>query len=513
MKRRLSALLTPYDQHEEQQPTMSSTTIPWLSIDQNGHMHAMKKVPNTSPQQHTKHIVTILGAARQGKSFLINLLSKAAGGSILFQVSDSSTRCTQGVDLYWPSHGHTAFADVEGQGDRPIDYDTRLVTPTLLLSRCILFNWKGGVERDHIMTKLGVLTKAAELVISSTTHFGHLHIVFRDWTHSDKDPERIKRDLFSADTRARNILRSAFASISIWLLPPPVVDILKIKPTPHNLRPEFQSAVAALHQTLERQLRDSHDGYTFDRLRALSMRYVEALNSSGCIVPQSAYDSVIAAEVQAAASRAENEARHAIQTATTMPQVDAVLAQIAELPGEECDAKRKAIAALYDVLTPLAQRKKEELANAQALDQLVHNQIDFQRFESTLQGDTKALFLDRGRAQMQHTKLHAENERLRAQAAAAQAQVAAAHAQAAAAKAQAADAHRARIRAEHVAAPQVTHTKRRQRANTKLTLNQVREEQRRKIAEHTETVIQQHAKKRRTMGGAGDHHDFDDDGI
>ena len=93
------------------------------------------------------NLLSIFGAARQGKSFLMNLL---AGQQDLFKISNAREPCTQGVDI--SSHvtmladferkdpedhesGDTmpsddigiGFIDAEGQGDRDISYDTRLI--------------------------------------------------------------------------------------------------------------------------------------------------------------------------------------------------------------------------------------------------------------------------------------------------------------------------------------------------------------------------------------------------
>lgn len=84
------------------------------------------------------NLVSVFGAARQGKSFLMNLL---AGQQDLFRISNLREPCTQGVDLagrflpledFSALHGGSAarsatgeqilvgFVDAEGQGDRDI---------------------------------------------------------------------------------------------------------------------------------------------------------------------------------------------------------------------------------------------------------------------------------------------------------------------------------------------------------------------------------------------------------
>jgi hypothetical protein len=116
------------------------------------------------------NLVSIFGAARQGKSFMMNMLS---GQEDLFRVSNRSVPCTQGVDIcskvmplhefastdiaeatnaaqsctgdvdkYKESKVVVGFVDAEGQGDRDVTYDARLICPVLLTSKTVLFNWK-----------------------------------------------------------------------------------------------------------------------------------------------------------------------------------------------------------------------------------------------------------------------------------------------------------------------------------------------------------------------------------
>lgn len=83
------------------------------------------------------NLVSIFGAARQGKSFLMNCLAGTTG---LFTISNLSTPCTQGIDISKSlvplktfseiDNGHTTqgkmkvgFVDAEGQGDRDVTYD------------------------------------------------------------------------------------------------------------------------------------------------------------------------------------------------------------------------------------------------------------------------------------------------------------------------------------------------------------------------------------------------------
>lgn len=127
------------------------------------------------------NLISIFGRARQGKSFLMNCL---AGEEQIFKISNEKESCTQGIDISekWMTvkdfskvyggvscEGKTkvGFVDAEGQGDRDVSYDANLVCPILLASKCVIFNWKGDLQKDHIMSTLGIMTRAAKNVTLS----------------------------------------------------------------------------------------------------------------------------------------------------------------------------------------------------------------------------------------------------------------------------------------------------------------------------------------------------------
>jgi hypothetical protein len=64
---------------------------PILSVDPAVNTHIFKPVGTSQVG-----IISIFGAARQGKSFLMNCL---AGETDLFQISNERESCTQGIDV------------------------------------------------------------------------------------------------------------------------------------------------------------------------------------------------------------------------------------------------------------------------------------------------------------------------------------------------------------------------------------------------------------------------------
>ena len=63
-----------------------------------------------------------------------------------------------------PSEPQIGFVDVEGQGAEDNSYDTMLALPLLLTSRCVLFNHKGAPTVSDMLSKLGVLARAADYI-------------------------------------------------------------------------------------------------------------------------------------------------------------------------------------------------------------------------------------------------------------------------------------------------------------------------------------------------------------
>lgn len=277
------------------------------------------------------NIISIFGRARQGKSFLMNCLS---GERELFTVSNKKDSCTQGIDISskWlslksfssidndhmisaPVGGpevHVGFCDAEGQGDKDVEYDAELVCPILLISKIVIFNWKGDLQKDHLLQTLGIMSQAAKNVgeeassgAGARTPFGHLHIVFRDWQAVDTTAEEVLSDLLRPEGttagRARDLIRAelkkCFASIKAWLFDAPAqTELLKTRLTLDLCTPKFRKQVRELRLALSQQLRT---GTTFSSsaratltgrdLVPLVNQVTASINTGSPVLPQSAF--------------------------------------------------------------------------------------------------------------------------------------------------------------------------------------------------------------------------------
>jgi len=279
------------------------------------------------------NLISIFGRARQGKSFLMNCL---AGEKEIFRISNEKESCTQGIDISdkWinlsafesidnPANQRIAkssnikvgFIDAEGQGDKDVSYDANLVCPILLVSKCVIFNWKGDLQKDHLLGTLGIMTRAAKNVnsIDKSKKFGHLHIVFRDWQATESDRNNVYASLFtqersSDESAIRNQIRKdvldSFESVQVWLFDAPMESTkdLKKKLSYETTSLIFKSQIRSLRNSLSNQLNEptyfSGKPITGQTIVPLINQVVLSLNKGESVMPSSIYVSMMKEELR-----------------------------------------------------------------------------------------------------------------------------------------------------------------------------------------------------------------------
>eukprot|EP01038_Epipyxis_sp_PR26KG_P015826 gene15826-21440_t len=325
---------------------MSTRSFKWITNDVNentGHirMHDVRNVFQPISRSPC-NLISIFGRARQGKSFLMNCL---AGETDVFRISNEKESCTQGIDISnkWlslkefsgidrgdaiksESTIRVGFVDAEGQGDKDVSYDAKLICPILLVSKCIIFNWKGDLQKDHILSTLGIMTRAAQNVSMDTSvnrkhKFGHLHIVFRDWQSVGSDEKSTFDALFKfegiaeASTRdkIRSDVRDSFESIQVHLFDAPteLVSDLRKKLTIDKTSASFRNQVRRFREVLTNQLKNptffADQPLLGKSYPSMINQVVDSLNRGEVILPSSAYLSMMRLELEKIVREYEKE--------------------------------------------------------------------------------------------------------------------------------------------------------------------------------------------------------------
>ncbi|XP_028397313.1 uncharacterized protein LOC114521096 [Dendronephthya gigantea] len=247
----------------------NSEYFPWITRSgQKLHVSTPKQLQRSMSDSYKfLNFMTILGPARQGKSFLMNCLI----GDSVFPSADTLGVCTKGIQVSnvgfkVGNAGFAFFVDTEGQGDEGIESDATLLTPIILLSKVILFNWKGGLQKNQILNELALLVEVANCVSSKSFEedkpkFGHLHIVLRDFHFEGTvkeafamifDNENKRGEQVKERNKIREKLLSSFESIDVCILPTPREDVRELDL--HSTTEEFQQGIKKLKYILLAQM-------------------------------------------------------------------------------------------------------------------------------------------------------------------------------------------------------------------------------------------------------------------
>jgi hypothetical protein len=301
-------------------------------------------------------LISIFGSARGGKSTLLNQM--VGGCESIFDVSHQAQSCTIGVEIsakFVPvesfvsdveyigsgekSGVQVGFVDVEGQGGGGgPEYDLMIVTPAMLMSQVMIFNWTGALQPDQMLNMLGALAAVTEsIVLSSQAEeeeedgggdtfgnegkpiLGDMHIVIRDWMHeSDAEAQSLmtRESVSSARSpkraKLRNTIRQTlnrtFKSIKIWTFPPPVDNIHTTLISDATLTVGFRKRIEELRACVGKQLQEGVlvwlEGKTLTCAHLADMMpgVKEQVNKADGILPLGLYEQ---AEVRKAARSKE----------------------------------------------------------------------------------------------------------------------------------------------------------------------------------------------------------------
>jgi hypothetical protein len=312
---------------------------------------------------HPLNFVMILGAARGGKSTLMSLMCGKPG---LFASSSGGDSFTKGIHManYFldlelfsrvdngaPVRPATeervlvGFVDAEGQGDRGVEYDLKLIAAPMLLSKIIIFNWSATMQKNKILDELMVMTEVAlkyRDVSSTSKPFSYLAIVFQNckeqeisegeqrrfdklFAHEDVgDLEEDKDKELRNKTRKR--LRGSFEDIQCFLFPPPVENKALYEKSGglafEDLTDAYRCTLGTFRAELAARLREPHsftEGQPLAGPDIASMASTMApkISKDESFVPSSLFQSMEQnnalqeAQQEAAAKTAEAEAKAA----------------------------------------------------------------------------------------------------------------------------------------------------------------------------------------------------------
>ena len=324
-------------------------------------------------------VVSIAGAYRSGKSFLLNrlLLNRFTG----FETGSTIHACTKGLWVWnqpmsvLTSEGvecDMLVIDSEGLGDinEDTNHDTRIYMLAMLLSSTFIFNGKTAIDEQSLNTMSLMLEFCKQLKFSPdeegddvSRFFPSLLWVIRDFSlklESD-DGEEISMSKYLArslaeqkgtsaqiETKNRNrrLIKSLFRERDCFGLIRPTEDerALHNMSEDSQLRPEFLAQLNELSRLLMKKLKPKNMKdkiLTGEMLSALAVTYVDALNSGGIPNIQGAWTNVCQAENRKLVQECE-------ATYESMLEEELGEAQMTEeeLAAHHTDLREKVLAAL-----------------------------------------------------------------------------------------------------------------------------------------------------------------------
>eukprot|EP00854_Cymbomonas_tetramitiformis_P018741 gene18741-22380_t len=157
------------------------TSIPFIQCNADGKFEIGQEAQNLLRSiDGPLGVVAVCGRARQGKSYILNRLSKEAGGTHGgFKVGSTHEPCTKGLWIWSKpllqiaadgTPYHLLLLDTEGVDayDQTAQYSTQIFALAMLLSSTFIYNQMGGVDEAAI-ERLALVTEISRTIRSKSS--------------------------------------------------------------------------------------------------------------------------------------------------------------------------------------------------------------------------------------------------------------------------------------------------------------------------------------------------------
>ena len=201
-------------------------------------------------------VITCIGFARLGKSFLMNQLC----GRDCFPVSPGVSICTRGLNL--AIDGQTVYIDTEGLAGMAggPDHDSKIFLLAFLLSSVLVYCSKGVIDEPSI-NQLSFVTQLTTSLQSDNKPglvwlLKDFALDLRTVSGQEMSAQEYLRKALDGDTPLRQLIRDTFPVRDCVTLVRPCqeeADLYDI--SKQNLRPEFQQGLLALRRSISTLLR------------------------------------------------------------------------------------------------------------------------------------------------------------------------------------------------------------------------------------------------------------------
>ena len=283
-------------------------------------------------------IVSVIGKARTGKSYLMNLLLDLIGKEEGFQVASTLQSCTKGIWLWGTpknsSNGNAKIVFLDSEGTSSIDkstktYDSRIFALVVLISSLFLYNTYSNID-EHGINELSLAAHLSNAITTNSnidkddllTELSPKFIwIIRDFTLEKIHPETgeeisskeylelcLKNKRCGKGANDNNIIRQNiikfFPERDCVTLIRPVdneEDLKRLNKIPYNnLKPEFKMEFKTLKDKIFKEaLPKKLNGkkLTGPALAILIEEFVKVINSGKIPNINNTWDSIIEKDV------------------------------------------------------------------------------------------------------------------------------------------------------------------------------------------------------------------------